>query len=423
MVAAESALALGHVNLSLGRIDQAKVLADSAIKTLATQGKSADLSRFEAEILGLKVRAAKEADAQAEEGARALVQQIRDRLGDESPIYYEASNLLGDILLRQSKFKEAIAQYRQVLDTPPEKLPLDNTARETARGNLPVALRGSGDIAGTIAVLTDFEKELTQRRGAEHPFTLSVVNNLAIALQNNGQRDEALALYDRAYAGRVKVLGSAHPDTLNVLQNRATLLIQTGKPAEAEPVLRDLLVTLRETRQKNHPAVLVAMNSLAYALEDLDRLDDAEQIYRDTLAIQTESQTTYSESFSTRNNLAMLLMRKGDLKGAEKEFVTALDATSQHLGAEHPYVMIFANNYGALLTQLGRHVEAERLLLNTHAQMNKSLGPAHPRVVTARERLAALYDAMKNSERAADWRRTPPVVAPDDSAEQAHKDH
>ncbi len=412
LVTAQAAVALARVNFSLGRLKQAQELVNAAGMTLDRQGAAAQTARFETAILSLKIRAAREVDAEAEQGARELVAKIAQTLGRFDPLGFEARNLLGDILLRQSKFKEAIEQYGQVLGTPLDELPDEHPVRETALGNLAVALRGAGDLKAAIAAFTRLETELSARRGAEHPSTLTVVNNLAIALQNTGEHERALALYDRAYAGRIKVLGPTHPDALNVLQNRATLLIQTGKSADAEPVLRNLLERLREARQPSHPAVLVAMNSLAYALEDLKRLDEAEKIYRETLAIQTEAKTAYSETFGTRNNLAMLLLRQGDLKAAEQEFIKVLDAAAEHLGPDHPYVMIFANNYGECLTRMRRFDQAESLLLKTQSALSKSLGSKHDRVAKARARLADLYDAMQQPERAAPWRR-PPVEAPD----------
>jgi eukaryotic-like serine/threonine-protein kinase len=407
LVAAEAGVALARVNLALGRVEQAQQLVIAAGAILDQLGAEAQTARIDAAILSLKARAAVQADAGAEQEARDLVALIKTQLGANGPQALEAINLLGEILLRQSKFGEAIEQYRAVLNTPPDQVPADHREREAALANLAVALRGSGDIKGAVTVLTAMEKDLSQRRGPDHPSTLAVANNLAIALQNSGEPDRALVLYDRAYAGRSKVLGPSHPDTLNVQQNRATLLVQTGKSAEAEPILRQLLKTLLETRRKNHPAVLVAMNSLAYALEDLGRLDEAEQIFRDTLAIQIEAKTAHSETFGTRNNLAMLLMKKNDLAAAEQEFISVLDLASEHLGPEHPYVLIFANNYGECLTHMHRFKEAKSLLLRTQSALTKALGPKHDRVLKARERLAILYDNMQQPDRAAEWRQPP----------------
>ena len=407
MVAAESAVSLASVNLALGRFEQAQELVGQAKASLAGLGPEAATARIDAAILDIKVRNARGSDDKVEQSARDLVAGINREMGGNDPRVFEAGNLLGEILMRQSKFPEAIDQFRRVLAAPTSVLPAGHQARETALANMAVALRGSGDIKGAARVLTALEKDLSARHGADHPATLSVVNNLAIAEQNIGDSEKALALYDRAYAGRSRVLGPDHPDTLNVLQNRATLLIQDGKAAEAEPQLQKLLTTLKRTRQPDHPAVLVAMNSLAYALEDLGRLDQAEQIYRDTLAIQIKAHSAYSETFGTRNNLAMLLMHKGDLTGAEREFIQVIRLASENLGAGHPYVMIFSNNYGECLTLMHRYADAEPLLLRTQAALSKDMGADNPRVLKARARLADLYDRMHRPESAAQWRQAP----------------
>ena len=407
MVAAESAISLASVNLALGRFEQAQLLVDQARRSLDGLGAEASTARIDAAILDIKVRNARGSDDKVERSARDLAAEMDRNQGGGDPRVFEAGNLLGEILMRQSKFPEAIEQFRRVLAAPIEQLPADHPARETALSNMAVALRGSGDLKGAAQALTALEKDLSARHGADHPSTLSVVNNLAIVEQNAGDAERALALYDRAYEGRSRVLGPDHPDTLNVLQNRATLLIQAGKAAEAEPQLQQLLATLKQTRQPDHPAVLVAMNSLAYALEDLGRLDQAEQIYRDTLAIQIEAKSAHSETFGTRNNLAMLLMRKGDLAGAEREFIQVIGLASENLGAEHPYVMIFSNNYGECLTLMHRYADAEPLLLRTQAALSKLMGADNPRVLKARARLADLYDRMRRPESAAEWRQAP----------------
>ena len=403
MVAGESALALANVNLALGRYDQAGQLVARAKAVLARVGDEARTTRIDAALLDLRVRAARGDDDKVEADAQALLADTNRQLGPADPHSFEASNLLGEVLMRKSKFEPANVQFHRVLDTPMEVLPADSPARETALANLAVSLRGSGDLKGAAKVLTSLEKDLSARRGAEHPATLSVVNNLAIALQNTGDTEQALALYDRAFAGRSRVLGPDHPETLNVLQNRATLLIQAGKAAEAEPVLRQLLATLRKTRQANHPSVLVAMNSLAYALEDLGKLAEAEQIYRDTLAIQVAAGTAHPETFGTRNNLAMLLMREGKYAAAEQEFKQVIALATEHLGAEHPYVLIFSNNYGECLGKMQRYTQAEALLLSTQAGLAKAMGEDNPRTAKARARLAALYEQMKQPEKAAKW--------------------
>jgi len=55
--------------------------------------------------------------------------------------------------------------------------------------------------------------------GAEHPSTLTSVNNLAVLYESQGRHAEAEPLYQRALDGMERVLGKDHPDTKVVREN------------------------------------------------------------------------------------------------------------------------------------------------------------------------------------------------------------
>jgi hypothetical protein len=56
------------------------------------------------------------------------------------------------------------------------------------------------------------------------------------------------------------------------------------------------------------------------------------------------------------------------------------------------------------LVDQGRFAEAERLLLNAHARLEREFGAAHTRATTVASRLVELYVAWKRPEQAAEWR-------------------
>jgi hypothetical protein len=80
-------------------------------------------------------------------------------------------------------------------------------------------------------------------------------------------------------------------------------------------------------------------------------------------------------------------MRQDKHAMAEQEFVQIIELATEHLGAEHPYVMIFSNNYGECLTRMKRYAEAEAMLLRTHAALSKSMGAGNARTSRIRETL------------------------------------
>jgi hypothetical protein len=60
--------------------------------------------------------------------------------------------------------------------------------------------------------------------GAEHPDTLTSMNNLARVLDSQGKYEEAKILYERACAGLVMVLGEEHPYTRACTENYSNML-------------------------------------------------------------------------------------------------------------------------------------------------------------------------------------------------------
>ena len=77
-----------------------------------------------------------------------------------------------------------------------------------------------------------------QQLGAQHPHTLTSVNNLAGLLKAQGKLVEAETLYRRALEGCEQQLGAQHPHTLISVINMAGMLQAQGKLAEAEPLYR-----------------------------------------------------------------------------------------------------------------------------------------------------------------------------------------
>jgi Tfp pilus assembly protein PilF len=74
--------------------------------------------------------------------------------------------------------------------------------------------------------------------GAEHPNTLTSVNQLGLVLASQRKYEEAEAMYRRALDGSEKVLGAEHPDTLTSLNNLGYVLERQGKYEEAEAMHR-----------------------------------------------------------------------------------------------------------------------------------------------------------------------------------------
>jgi hypothetical protein len=65
--------------------------------------------------------------------------------------------------------------------------------------------------------------------GAEHPDTLTSMNNLALVLIHQGKYEQAEEMHRKALGLRETVLGAEHLDTLTSTNNPATVLRDQGK--------------------------------------------------------------------------------------------------------------------------------------------------------------------------------------------------
>ena len=115
---------------------------------------------------------------------------------------------------------------------------------------------------------------------AEHPDTLSSVNNLGILLSDKGDYVGAEALFRRAVEGREKALGAEHPDTLNSVNNLGILLSDKGDYDGAEVLFRRALEGYEKALGAEHPVTLMSVYSLGSILNRLERRAEALKLLR-----------------------------------------------------------------------------------------------------------------------------------------------
>ncbi|MGP8338076.1 MAG: tetratricopeptide repeat protein, partial [Methanosarcinaceae archaeon] len=110
--------------------------------------------------------------------------------------------------------------------------------------NLAVTLRAQGDIEGARKIQEQV-LEITRRvLGAEHPSTLTSMNNLAVTLRAQGDIEGARKIQEQVLEIRRRVLGAEHPDTSVSAWNLFMTLHDIGDTDEAKTILETHLVWL-----------------------------------------------------------------------------------------------------------------------------------------------------------------------------------
>jgi tetratricopeptide (TPR) repeat protein len=380
---------LAQAMLALADYDGADGVLSETFKAVEQAGPSFSTERGLLRLQQISVMFSRGLNADVEREARREIDLSRSADDASAITLAQLRRMLAGALANQSKFDLALDQLGLIEQLPEMPGQDDDLMRDGARSDRGAALQKATRYAEAEAVLRPQIEYLSGKYGNDHVMTLNALQILAATLQLAGKMDDVEPLLQRVYRGRLKIYGEMHPETMTAQQNLATVMIVKGKQAEAIPLLRQLIARTTAIRGESHQFVLVAMNVLAYALDDLNELDEAEKVYRDVLRIRAAAGLTDAETFGTQNNLAMLLMKRGDLEGARNEFVKLLADTRKVLGNGHVYVHLFANNYGECLTKLGRYDEALKELRASHEGLVATFGPEHDRVKKSLARIAA----------------------------------
>jgi tetratricopeptide (TPR) repeat protein len=174
--------------------------------------------------------------------------------------------------------------------------------------------------------------------------------------------------------------------------------------AQAENVLREglSLAQLDET----HEAPLA--NDLALVLLGKGDLEGALKYQQRALTIDEKVYgPQHSDVATTTNNIAVILKEKGDLEGALKYQQRALSIDEKVYGPEHPNVARDANNIGTILKDKGDLEKALKYEQRALSIDEKLYGPEHPDVAICANNIAVilrdkgdLEGALKYEQRA-----------------------
>jgi serine/threonine protein kinase/tetratricopeptide (TPR) repeat protein len=316
--------------------------------------------------------------------------------------------------------------------------------RTRRRAEAEACLRKALDIYAELAKQNPASKLYPQEAAATH-------GSLAELLSVQNKSDEAEALCRENLATRKKLFGDVHREVDNALGSLVRVLWQRGKLAEAEAVQREELAVERKLSGNEHPFVANSLNQLGALLHDSGKLSEAEVVFRETLSLrgkslgqdhpaartallwlgaalsdqgkQTEAEAVYREALATQKKLlgddhpdvasALASLTKTLL--AEKRFTEAESAARECLGIrEHK----LPNDWrtfntrsmlgGSLLGQK-KYAEAEPLLLSGYAGMKQQEDKVPVRskqsMKESLERLAQLYEATDQSQKAAEWKK------------------
>ncbi len=382
---------------------------------LDAQGKHSDAEPLHREALDILSRVLPESDAQVD----------------------GAMMNLAICLQRLDRFEEAEALFRRVLDQRRARYGEAHPRTVTAILNLAVFLERVAKLDEAEVLYRHAVEGGRIVLGGDHPKLAAALMGLGSVLCTTGRAAEAEPFLRESLVIRRKQLGEGHPDLAASLAGLAVALEDQGKYAEATLVHKDALRILLASVGEAHPHVAFCRFNVASALEKNGEYEEAESYAQAALeGVRAAFGDGNSEVAWGLNNYARLLIKKGEFEKAALNAGEALRISQQVYGEQHietarslqqlgtcfarqakfeqaeaclrRAVEICRNTTAGSQTMLGislfglgsaiwreanpaRYAEAESLLLESNAILEKALPRNHSLRRQALEELVLLY--------------------------------
>ncbi|HSS66652.1 MAG TPA: serine/threonine-protein kinase [Gammaproteobacteria bacterium] len=236
-----------------------------------------------------------------------------------------------------------------------------------------------------------------------HPWILSLLNNMALSLSRLPEFYEDRALQEEVEALRLqnielrkKRLGADHPDVAEALDNLGAMYYWLSRYEEAVEYHHQAEILRRKTRGDAHQDTVASISNRANALLALGRYTEAEPLFR-------EAHPHESEYFGSESRWALRLLfriarcRAGqdDLAEAQRMLRDVLPRQRKALGDTHEDTLNTWMELGDVLFQMGRMEQAHETLRQAHDIILAEFGENDERLNGLSQTLSKLSEQAK----------------------------
>ena len=382
----------------------------------------------------------------ADELLRAGLDRMKAALGVDHPKVAEALSQLGTLRGDQGKFKDAELLAQQALDLASRQLPAGSAPVLAAKVVLARVLMQGGSYDKALVLLNP----IVRLQPSTEPGTYVLRDSLTvagIASYYLGRYDAAEAMGRRALALDHQLFGKGHPQTAFDLMNLATVKATLAEYSEAEGFYREALGAVKAWYGPDHPDVASCESILARTLQMEGKNAEAETLAQQALKIQERAYGTLHPYVAlTLDILGILAAKRGDLAAAKRHLIRAIQINKALYGVGSQFTAMSnfdlaeaylkegrnaraeemlrgavsalvadlpANDnrigaakasWGRALLRERRYVEAEKQLSAGYRILEKQTHPSADRMMETRRDLVAVYEALKEPDKAAKYR-------------------
>jgi serine/threonine protein kinase/tetratricopeptide (TPR) repeat protein len=375
---------------------EAKALEQEQEARQAEKELRAVLSYFQDTVLAAARPKDQEGGLGADATIKAAVDAAEPRIAaafQEQPLVEaQIRSTLGTTYFYLGDAKRALRQFERSRALFEATLGAEHPETLTSMDNVASAYRGVGRYDDAVRL---YEKTLPlsrARRGPEDPGTLTIMCNLAGTYLVTGRQREALALFEQTLKLHQATLGPEHLNTLTTMHNLALAYMQTGRLGEALPLLEQTLQRRQKKLGPAHPDTLPTLSSLAVAYQRAGRLHEALPLLEQALRLYRERLgPEHVETLTSMVNLADAYQEAGRLNDAVELAEQATKQARALQGEQHPHTLSNLTRLATIYRTAGRFHDARPLLEEALARQKTVLGAEHPDTLATMHNLAQAY--------------------------------
>ncbi|KAM0330742.1 hypothetical protein ACHAQA_003694 [Verticillium albo-atrum] len=154
---------------------------------------------------------------------------------------------------------------------------------------------------------------------------------------SQGRLEAAEKLFVEVIESRKTYLGANHPRTVTAMNNLASTYIEQGRMEAAEKLYLEAMATCKKNLGAGHPDSLTAMNNLAATYSRQDRMEAAEKLYLEVVATSKKSLgADHPHTLAAMSNLATMFWNQGRMEAAENLGVEVTESSITNIRVNHP---------------------------------------------------------------------------------------
>ncbi|KAG8739405.1 hypothetical protein FRC10_005644 [Ceratobasidium sp. 414] len=267
-----------------------------------------------------------------------IVVAARNRLlGENSAETLESAHQLVQVYLEQSNWELARVLEEKILEVRRRITGENDPETIECMAHLAWAYWGLNRLSEAEALEGQVVEANTRLFTRNHPRTLRSIHNLAATYRKQGQLNKAEVLNDEVLSSRSQLLGRYHPHTLLTMCNLGGIYIKQGRLPEAERILKEVVEARSKVLCEHHPHTLLAMQDLAVAYVDQKRWEEAvglmTRVANEQKALGLEDR---ADSLLVLNNLALIYGHQENWPKARELMRQVVEKRKKRLGDNHP---------------------------------------------------------------------------------------